>query len=596
MKFLFRPLSKAAVYLKKRCFDLGQTLRGNGVIRRIEDGFIVQVTRRGDGVIADVIDPPAFFLCSRPLYQKALARPPYGFVDKAREQYMPLAPTAARGLLALTIDTLKLYQAPYPTVVGAPLSIGNAPPNTFPAQLRASVFLDRVCVGHEALVADAGANSGYEAAMDVTLAGFRTPVTSYADFPTDVGDTVRAAWARLFVAESGIRAILGAEHFINPVTAHLGTGVGSHAFIGFAAAGLLLPAPDEESPQPRACVLASPMYKPKSRPSPTSRAPDCDYSLFVGMVQASEPVEGADSAVGDFAWSMELFDSGENLIADISMASDGQTVTAVVVSLGRTVDVSGQTYTYNVTRLWFDASGLLGSELLHSEVYPPAGAVGSARQLWLDIGEASGVAYSVLLDMTQTSTVSGTLLGTAGIAASKAGSTISAALPGWRPFTTVSRGTQSIFGAATGINDAVRTSVVVDLGEGEIALVAAPSSQLASGTGTADWTLIVLDAESLALIESRGVIASLYWQAGTLAYATQAVSLTIISKQIKDDQGNVTAPAVLLASYTSTNETTTIRLSTDGGATWQDMVGLQTTADTYYIGNKLHQVMIGDGL
>ncbi len=595
MRFFFRPLSASALHLKKRCFDLAMTLRKNGVIRRIEEGFIIEVSRKGDQLIATVIDMPAFFVCSRALYQRANSRPPYGFVHKPRDAYLPKSPTAVDSLV-LTTDTLKLYQAPYPTVVGSPPAIGNAAPYLYPAQLRASAFRVWACVGLEAAVADSGQLSGYQAAMDVTLACFSTPVVSYVGYPIEVNIGSRSAWGRLVVAESGVRALLGAECYINPMTAYLGGSVGIHSFRGFAAAGLLLNPPDEESPAPRACVLASPIYKPLSRPSPTSRAPDCAYSLLVGMVQVSEPVAGAVQAAGSFAWHVELFASGETYIADIGMASDGEVVTAIVVSLDRTVVDFAQTYTYKVTRLWFDASGQLGSELLYSASYPPSGYAGAAKQLWLDIGEADGAAYSVILDMTQSSATAGVLTGAASIASSKGEVSMIASLPGWRPFTTVSRGSTSIFGAATGLTYPVRTSVVADLGDGDLAVVAAPSAQLSGSTGTADWTLLVLNIETLDIIEPRGVIASLYWQPSTLAYATQSIGISVISKQVKNEAGEVVTPAVLLASYTSQNETAKVRISTDGGNTWQDMVELQTPGDTFYIGNKLHQVVLGENL
>lgn len=601
MRFFFRPLSASALHLKKRCFDLAMTLRKNGVIRRIEEGFIVEVVRKGDQLIATVIDMPTFFVCSRALYQKALNRPPYGFSYKARDAFAPVDPTPAIDALALSTDTLKLYQAPYPTVVGSPPSIGNAAAYFFPAQLRASAFKAWACLGLEAAVADAGQLSGYQAAMDVTLACFSTPITSYTDYPAEVNIGSRSAWGRLVVAESGVRAILGDECYINPTTAYLGGFVGIHSFRGFAAAGLLLLPPDEDSPAPKACVLATPIYKPLSRPTPTSRAPECGYSLLVGMVQLSEPVAQDGSmpaetqAAGSFAWHVELFASGETFIADIGMASDGATATAVVVRLDSSVVDFSQTYTYNVTRFWFNSAGLQGSETLYSISYPSDGA-GTSKQLWLDIGEAGGAAYSVVLDAVQTSTTSADLTGAASIAASKGGQTIIAALPGWRPFTTVSRGSQGIFGAATGLNDPVRTSVVVDLGEGDIAVVAAPSSQLGSSSGSADWRLIVLDKETLAFIEARGLIASLYWQPNTYSYAFQSIGISVITKQVKNEQGEVVTPAVLLASYTSQDSTAKIRLSTDGGATWQDMVNLQTPADTFYIGNRLHQVVLGEDL
>jgi len=58
MRMVFRPLVEYALHAKKRCLDIALGLKGNGVLRRAYDGFLLQVSRRGDKAIADVIDLP----------------------------------------------------------------------------------------------------------------------------------------------------------------------------------------------------------------------------------------------------------------------------------------------------------------------------------------------------------------------------------------------------------------------------------------------------------------------------------------------------------------------------------------------------------
>lgn len=55
---IFRPLVDYALHTKKRCADLANSLRGNGVLRQVYDGFLLQVSKRGKTVVADVLDLP----------------------------------------------------------------------------------------------------------------------------------------------------------------------------------------------------------------------------------------------------------------------------------------------------------------------------------------------------------------------------------------------------------------------------------------------------------------------------------------------------------------------------------------------------------
>lgn len=56
MRFIFRPLTSYAVHTRKWCRDIAAGIKGNGLVRRVLDGFLIQVTKRNGTAIADVID------------------------------------------------------------------------------------------------------------------------------------------------------------------------------------------------------------------------------------------------------------------------------------------------------------------------------------------------------------------------------------------------------------------------------------------------------------------------------------------------------------------------------------------------------------
>ncbi|WP_447593516.1 hypothetical protein [Aquipseudomonas campi] len=61
MNLVFRPLVEYAIHTKRRCVDMANSIRGNGILRRVFDGFLIQVSRRGGTAIADVLDLPGDF-------------------------------------------------------------------------------------------------------------------------------------------------------------------------------------------------------------------------------------------------------------------------------------------------------------------------------------------------------------------------------------------------------------------------------------------------------------------------------------------------------------------------------------------------------
>lgn len=58
MRFIFRPLVGYAIHTRKWCRDIALGISRTGVIRRIIDGFLVQVSKLNDAAVADVIDMP----------------------------------------------------------------------------------------------------------------------------------------------------------------------------------------------------------------------------------------------------------------------------------------------------------------------------------------------------------------------------------------------------------------------------------------------------------------------------------------------------------------------------------------------------------
>ena len=597
MKFVFRPLSLAAVYLKKHCQMIAVSMRRNGLRRSIHDGFIIEVSRKRDTCQATVIDTDVYFLSTRPLYILGDQRPPAGFIRKQRADYMSKTPTTEQDVTIPNVETLQIYQAPYPSVVGVPPAIGTNAPMWFAPQIRASVFADRACVGYTGMVNDASQFSDRQAMLDTYMVSWATPVGSFTDYPAEVSAERTSAWERVVLSESGLQALLGSEYFLTFTSAWLRNTIQIHGFSGHAAAGLRIEPPEPGGRVRRAAIILTPVYHPISRDPFDDRAMACELQLLALRITASLPALEEIQAAVTPDWHSMLVTGQRTGVADIGMASDGVIVSAVVAISERIVSEEGSQigYLYTVTHHWFDAGGLRGSALQYSKEFRES-TVDEPCELWLDIGEAGGAAYSAVLGATVAG-AGGQTTGSARIAASKGGAVTIAPLPGWRPFTTVSRGLISVFnGASTGLVDPIRTTVLADLGDGQIGVLAAPSVQLDGNSGAADWHLIVLNAETLALIADRGSVVSMFWQSGSYAHAFQALSLTVISQQILDVAGNVTTAATLLVSVTEVETVSYCLLSTDGGATWGRMAQLTQPADVYYLGNKLHMVEPGKGL
>jgi hypothetical protein len=55
MRFVFRPLTPLAVYLRKRAWDIAKSMKGR-VLNRIEDGFLLQAVAMDDAVTVTVVD------------------------------------------------------------------------------------------------------------------------------------------------------------------------------------------------------------------------------------------------------------------------------------------------------------------------------------------------------------------------------------------------------------------------------------------------------------------------------------------------------------------------------------------------------------
>jgi len=128
---------------------------------------------------------------------------------------------------------------------------------------------------------------------------------------------------------------------------------------------------------------------------------------------------------------------------------------------------------------------------------------------------------------------------------------------------------------------APQPSVVRAIGPDRIGVVAAPAAQVAAG-GAVDWSLVVLDANTLDVISTRGVIATVPDSTVIGAY------FTVLSDEIIDESGVVITPAVLVG-FENNSTGYTHKLSRDGGTTWQTIF---TGANwpLVYTGNGLHPV------
>lgn len=596
MRFIFQPLSRAAVYLRKQCEQIADSMRRDGVQRRIVDGFIVEVLRRGKTRRAIIIDTDAYFVSTRANYQIGNQRLVWGFTRKQRADYMVEVPTKPQDVTIPDADSLQLYHVPYPSVLGVPPAVGTDVILWFPPQVRASVFRDRLCIGYVGLVGDGSQFSGYQTVHNIMIVSWVAKVGAFADYPAEVPPDSVPAWERVAVSDSGIRQLLGPEHFLEKDAAHLQSTGQIHGFSGCAAAGLWIEPINPEDPVRKAVVVLAPAYEVLER-DVSNRARSYNLLLVALMVTASRPVPGATQATVPADWHVVLSSGPRAGVAGIGMASDGNVVSAVASVADRLLNEDDEQIgiRYSATHYWFTASGQQGSNLLYTQDVT-AEASDAHCEVWISIGEASGAVFIAVLDSTVNGPTDVILTGTAGVAACKGGSVVRTSLPGWRPFTSVSRGTLSLFRSEPGLSDPVRSTVVADLGGDQIGLLAAPSAQLGGTSGTADWSLIVLSKETLALVAVRSIVVSMFWQQGSLAYAFQALSLTVVNQQVVNDEGEIVSPATLLVSVTETESLSYSLISTDGGLTWERIADLVLPGDVYYLGNRLHRVDIGKRL
>ena len=110
MRFLFRPHVGYATYLKKRCFNLALSITGEGILRRIVDGFLIQVTKRNGTAIADVIDLPGDIYVAG-VQVKALEAP--SCLAGYRLQSLPDEPYAGNMTWPLLTEKTPMYSSAF---------------------------------------------------------------------------------------------------------------------------------------------------------------------------------------------------------------------------------------------------------------------------------------------------------------------------------------------------------------------------------------------------------------------------------------------------------------------------------------------------
>lgn len=162
---------------------------------------------------------------------------------------------------------------------------------------------------------------------------------------------------------------------------------------------------------------------------------------------------------------------------------------------------------------------------------------------------------------------------------------------GYVPFWPKLQGAYSIWSYADNLDyyAAPQPSVARYLGGGRIGVLAAETSQVAAG-GATEWRLVVLDAATLAVIDVRGVVATL--PAGTFIGAY----FSVVEPETVGDEGETLAPAILMGFEghfvgAPGSQSYSHKLSRDGGQTWHT-VFTGTNWPLVYMGNGLHPVSL----
>lgn len=128
---------------------------------------------------------------------------------------------------------------------------------------------------------------------------------------------------------------------------------------------------------------------------------------------------------------------------------------------------------------------------------------------------------------------------------------------------------------------APQPSVVREISPGRLGVVAASTAQVAAG-GIVDWKLVIMDADTLGVLEERGIIATVPDSTVIGAY------FTVVQQEVLDEEGTVVTPAILTGMQ---NDSTgyTHKLSRDGGQTWVTVFN-NANWPLVYMGNGLHPV------
>lgn len=586
MKFIFRPMIAPAMKLKKFCYRLAMMLTRNGVVSRIEDGYLIRVSRTGETCIADVIETPAYFVCSRADYNLSGARPHSGFVFGDRGVLAPRVTPPTTPMpppVVQDISNIYIYEVPGCTFIGVPPADNLSSADFFPPMCRASVVRDHICMGRQGLADYSPAYSGLQAYADFTIVSFATRPVIYAEYPLGIPTQTQPPISRLVVTDTGIQNLLGVtDVFLDASSANLAGGVTAPLGRAPACSEIITPPATPDEPGKRGIIFAQSLTFVDER-NDTDQAIDISFGLFVALVNIASPTEeGTAQQAATPQWTSMQY-TGKRYLGSMGIASDGAVATLVTSAMLYPPGLNQ----YVVEASWYGVDGLLGSSILHS-----VSTTGNVSEAWQVIGECGGaVALAIVEGDSDT-----LMTGVARFALCRQGVITQSNMHtlGWRPHTAICRGYVTPYDDSPNLTNPVMFNAVVDLGAGQIGVVACSSSDLVDQvSGNATWFLVVLDAETLAYVEVRGEIASLFFQWGIYEYAYQTVSITVVAQQVRDDSGEVTTPAVLLATVAETINDRWLLLSRDGGQSWDRIREAQPPGDTFYLGNRLHQVMIG---
>lgn len=509
----------SAVYLHKRILRAAKAMELSGASSKksITDGYIVTNTRTSGGTLSRVIDPPAFIGWQAPQVYEGLFYEAVAASVGDRDLLLPNA-VASPDPVAVTDDSVLGFGVTGYRYVE--VDSGYFPPSYTGTGFAGNCVFDGEWV-YNVFSTTRAATSPDTAHIIAFASRWDTTLIDVSEAPP------------VPVKEANQRSIVLSDASYQAV-------LGSDIYIGSAA------------PQPRIDVVTNDLVVSVAgkREADASITP---FRLLVGRVNYAE----GDFA--EFAWLAEIgtyrsvFGSGIHF---------GAVVTSAVTVSFDTGTLAPKTAAYLQS-----LDPLTGGVLATATVYEDAGEI---DRLWV----TSLCSSANALWLTRSANTPSTTTWASCELLQVVGTTITpVSLLGWCPISAARPGRSII----TTLVELPRPGVL-DLGGERLLVVVCSDAPTASGP--VDWYCLEIDAVTLAVVETRGLI-------GTAD--SGSVYLSVVTPQVVVDDV-VTRGAVLLANVA--NET---KLSNDGGLTWR-IIATGPGGTPVYRGNRLHPVTVGETL